>query len=80
MKKQARIDDVVGVNVVDKNGVKQQVLVDGDVAKKVRAAEGSKQKVEEALGELEQFKGKFGENGTLSVETRNNGDFQLNPF
>lgn len=80
MKKQARVDDVVGVNVVDKNGVKQQVLVDGDVARKVREAHGNKSEVEKVLSELDQFKGKFGENGTLSVEVRNNGDFQLNPF
>jgi hypothetical protein len=38
MKKQARLDDVVGVNVRDKNGNIQQVLVDGDVAKNIRAA------------------------------------------
>lgn len=80
MKKQARVDDVVGVTVVDKNGVKQQVLVDGDVAKRIRAAEGVKDKVETELATLDQFKDKFGENGTLSVETRNNGGFRLNPF
>ena len=80
MKRQARVDDVVGVNVVDKNGVKQQVLVDGDVAKRIRAANGDKAKVEAELATLDQFKDKFGENGILSVEVRNNGGFRLNPF
>lgn len=80
MKKQARLDDVVGVNVRDKNGNLQQVLVDGDVAKNIRAAQGDRAKIEAELSKLDEFKDKFGENGTLTVNTKNNGDFQMNPL
>lgn len=80
MKNQARLDDVVGVNVRDKNGNLQQVLVDGDVAKNIRAAQGDRAKIEAELSKLDEFKDKFGENGTLTVNTKNNGDFQMNPL
>lgn len=75
IKKQAKLDDVVGVNVRDQQGNIQQVLVNGETAKQVRAAQGDKKKIEEILGGLEDFKGKFGENGTLSVNTKS-GSFQ----
>ena len=80
MKQQARLDDVVGVNVVDKNGNIQQVLVDGKIAEQVKAAKGSKAEVEKALSQLDEFKDKFGENGTLSVNVKNNGELQFNPL
>ena len=80
MKQQARLDDVVGVNVVDKNGKIQQVLVDGKIAEQVKAAKGSKAEVEKVLSQLDEFKDKFGENGTLSVNVKNNGEFQFNPL
>lgn len=74
LKKAARVDDMVGIDVYNKQTQKtEHILVDGDVAKKVRAAEGNKQKVEEALGELEDFKGKFGATGELEVQTGRGG-------
>lgn len=75
MKKQAKLDDVVGINVRDQQGNIQQVLVNGETAKQIRAAQGDRKKIEGILGELEDFKGKFGENGTLSVNTKS-GSFQ----
>lgn len=80
VKKAARLDDVVGINVVDKSGNMQQILVDGDVAKAVRNANGNKTEIEAILSDLTEFKGKFGENGTLAVNTKNNGNLQLNPL
>ena len=77
VKQQAKLDDVVGVNIRDKaTGQVRQILVDGDTAKNIRAAAGDKAKIEAELGKLEVFKGKFGENGTLEVNTKNNGGLQ----
>lgn len=79
MMKDAKVQDVVGVNVTDKNGNKQQILVDGDAAKNIRAAKGDRAKIEAELSKLETFKDSFGENGTLTVDTKNNGSWQ-NPI
>ena len=79
MKKAALVDDVVGINVTDKNGNKQQILVDGDTAKNIRAAKGDKAKIEAELSKLETFKDSFGEKGTLTIDTKNNGLLQ-NPI
>jgi hypothetical protein len=79
MKKAALVDDVVGINVTDKNGNKQQILVDGDTAKNIRAAKGDKAKIEAELSKLETFKDSFGEKGTLTIDTKNNGSLQ-NPI
>ena len=74
MKKAAKVDDVVGVNIKDKStGEIKQILVDGDTAKNIRAAQGDRAKIETELGGLEQFKGKFGESGTLEVATHGGG-------
>jgi hypothetical protein len=74
MKNKARVDDMVGVNVRDKStGEIKQILLDGDVAKKVRKAQGKKADIENILGELEDFKGMFGENGSLEVNTKAGG-------
>lgn len=78
VKKQAKVDDVVGVNVRDKaTGEVKQILVDGETAKNIRAAAGDKTKIEAELGKLEVFKDKFGENGTFEVNTKNNGKLQF---
>ena len=79
MMNDAKVQDVVGVNVTDKNGNKQQILVDGDAAKNIRAAKGDRAKIEAELSKLETFKDSFGENGTLTVDTKNNGSWQ-NPI
>lgn len=60
LQKQAKVEDVVGVNVTTKDGKTQQLLVDGDVAKNVRGAQGDKAKVTAALNEAEGLKGKVG--------------------
>lgn len=70
MKNATRVDGVVGVNVYNKQ--KQQmerILVDGDTAKNIRAAQGDKTKIEAELSKLDDFKDKFGESGTLEVAT-----------
>lgn len=74
MKNKARVDDMVGVNVRDKStGEIKQILLDGDTAKRVRQAQGKKADIENILGELEDFKGMFGENGSLEVNTKAGG-------
>ena len=74
LKKAAHVQDMVGVDVYNKQTQKtEHILVDGEVAKKVRAAQGDRKKVEEALGELEQLKGKFGDTGDLQVQTGRGG-------
>lgn len=60
LQKQAKVEGVVGVNVTTKDGKTQQILVDGDVAKNVRGAQGDKAKVTAALNEAEGLKGKVG--------------------
>ena len=70
MKNAARVDGVVGVNVYNKQTQQmERVLVDGDTAKNVRAAQGDKAKIEAELSKLDDFKDKFGESGTLEVAT-----------
>lgn len=74
MKQQARVDDVVGVNVRDRaTGEIRQVIVDGDVAKNIRAAKGDRAKIEAELSKLDDFNGKFGESGTMDVATQRGG-------
>lgn len=78
-KQAARIDDVVGVNVYNKQTQKvEQILVDGDVAKNIRAAKGDKAKIEAELSKLDDLKGKFGEAGDFEVATQR-GEWQ-NPW
>lgn len=74
VKQQARVDDVVGVNVRDRaTGKLEQVIVDGETAKNIRAAKGDRAKIEAELSKLDDFNGKFGESGTLDVATDKGG-------
>ena len=74
MKQQAKLDDVVGVNVRNRNtGKIEQVLVNGETAKKIRKAKGVKADIEAELSKLDDFKDKFGESGTLDVATGKGG-------
>lgn len=80
MKNQARVDGIVGVNVRNKQtGQIEQILLDGDAAKAVSGGK-TKAQIEAELSKFEQFKDKFGENGTLEVNVKNNGEFQFNPL
>lgn len=77
MKNKARVDDVVGINIYDKsNNQTKQILVDGETAKNIKAAQGDRAKVEAELTKLEEFKDKFGESGTLEVLTKGRGPLQ----
>ena len=70
IKQQARVDGVVGVNVRNRaTGELEQVIVDGETAKNIRAAKGDRAKIEAELSKLDDFKDKFGEAGTLDVAT-----------
>lgn len=70
MKKAAKVDDVVGIDVYNKRTQEtKQILVDGDTANKIREAKGDKTQVEKVLSELEMFKDKFGDAGDLTVTT-----------
>ena len=70
IKQQARVDGVVGVNVRNRaTGELEQVIVDGETAKNIRAAKGDRAKIEAELSKLDDFKDKFGESGTLDVAT-----------
>lgn len=70
IKQQARVDGVVGVNVRNRaTGELEQVIVDGETAKNIRAAKGDRAKIETELSKLDDFKDKFGEAGTLDVAT-----------
>lgn len=64
MKKQAKVDGVVGVDVLNKQtGKVEQLLVDGETAKAVIGAQGDTKKIKETLSNLEGYKDKFGDNG-----------------
>jgi hypothetical protein len=70
IKKQAKVDGVVGVSVRDKNtGEVKQLLVDGETAKNIRKHKGDKTEIEKELSQLESLKDKFGENGTFEIVT-----------
>lgn len=74
MKQAAKVDDVVGVSVRDKQSKEiKQILVDGDTAKNIRAAQGDRVKIEAELSKLEDFNGKFGDTGTLEIVTKSSG-------
>lgn len=71
MKKDAKVEGVVGVNVRDRNtGDIQQILVDGKTAEAIRGHKGDAKKIQETLSQLEGYKDKFGENGTLDIVTK----------
>lgn len=80
-KKQAKLDDVIGITIIDKSNPNspqtKQILVDGDVAKAIKSSDGSKANVEAELNKLDAFKDKFGANGTFEVSTKNNGERQF---
>lgn len=71
MKKQAKVDGVVGVDVLNKQtGKVEQLLVDGETAKAVIGAQGDAKKIKETLSSLEGYKDKFGDSGTLEIVTK----------
>lgn len=82
MRSEARVLDaegnaVLGINVRNKNsGDIEQILVDGDVAKRVRKAQGNASEIEKILNDTDAYKGKFGENGDLVVNSRTDGSWQ----
>ena len=74
MKRQAKIDDVVGVNVRNKQtGQIEKILVDGDTAKNIKAAQGDKTKIEAELNKLEGYKDKFGADKDFEINTKGGG-------
>lgn len=73
MKQKAKVKDVVGVTVRDKDGNLQKILVDGDVATRIREAKGSKKDIEAELNKLEGYKDKFGEGKDFEVHTKSGG-------
>jgi hypothetical protein len=74
MKQKAKVDDVVGVNVHNKKtGQIEKILVDGDTAKNIRAAQGDKAKIEAELNKLEGYKDKFGADKDFEINTKGGG-------
>ena len=70
MKKQAKVEGVVGVDVLNKQtGKVEQLLVDGETAKAVIGAKGNAREIKKTLSELEGYKDKF-DNGTLEIVTK----------
>lgn len=77
MRSEARVDGVLGINIRNKNtGEIEQILVDGDTAKRIREAKGSTAEIEKVLNDLDAYKGKFGKDGDLEVNTKSNGSWQ----
>ena len=75
--KASTTSDAVVVTVYDKkNNTSRNLLVDGDIANKVRKAGSKKTDVETALNNLEGYKGKFGPSGDYEVETKK-GSLQM---
>lgn len=74
MKQQAKVDDTVSVTIENKKtGKQEQVLVAGDQAAKIKEAKGEAGKINEILNGIDQYKGKFGEKGDLTVATKTGG-------
>ena len=76
MRKEARVDGVLGVNIRNKNGDVEQILVDGKTADQIRNAKGDSAEITKILNDLDAYKGKFGENGDYVVSTKNDGSWQ----
>lgn len=74
IKKAAKVDDAVVVNVREKkSGETRQLFVNGEAAEQIRAAKGSKDGIEKVLNDLEGHAGKFGKDGDFEVQTRGGG-------
>jgi hypothetical protein len=73
--KQAKLEDSVGVTVVGKDG-KKQLLVNGEAAEKIRAANGDKATIEEVLSNTSAFKDQVGKGKAYQVVTSASGIFK----
>lgn len=74
MKKQAKVDGVVSVNVRNKNtGEIEQLLVDGKAAEAIKKNKNNIAEIEKTLSEIEGFQGKFGEGGNYEINLKKGG-------
>lgn len=66
IKKQAKVDGAIGVNIRRKDSSDvEQIIVNGDVANKIRNADRNPEEIKKALSELDEFK-----SGEFEVVTR----------
>lgn len=71
MKKQAKVDGVLSINVRNKNsGEIEQILVNGKTAEAIKNNKNNIKEIEKILSDVEGFQGKFGEGGTYEINTR----------
>lgn len=76
-KAQAKVDDAVAIELIDAQGNKKPIIVNGELATKIKSRDGKKADIEADLATLAEFKDAFA-NGTLHVNT--DTKFSLNPF
>ena len=78
MKKQAKVDGVLGINVRNRNGDIEQILVDGKTAEHIKKNRNNIEEIEKTLNGIEGYEGKFGAGKDYEINTKN-GKWQ-NPF
>lgn len=71
MKKQAKVDGVLSINVRNKNGEIEQILVDGKTAEAIKNNRNNIAEVEKILNGIEGYEGKFGAGKDYEINTKN---------
>lgn len=71
MKKQAKVDGVLSINVRNRNGEIEQILVDGKTAEHIKKNRNNIEEIEKTLNGIEGYEGKFGAGKDYEINTRN---------
>jgi hypothetical protein len=71
MKKQAKVDGVLSINVRNKNGEIEQILVDGKTAEHIKKNRNNIEEIEKTLNGIEGYEGKFGAGKDYEINTKN---------
>lgn len=71
MKKQAKVDGVLSINVRNKNGEIEQILVDGKTAEHIKKNRNNIEEIEKTLNGIEGYEGKFGAGKEYEINTKN---------
>ena len=73
MKKQAKVDGVLSINVRNKNGEIEQILVDGKTAEAIKNNRNNVSEVEKILNGIEGYEGKFGAGKDYEINIKQGG-------
>lgn len=69
MKREAKVEGALTVNIKNKNsGEVKQILVDGDIAKKLKDANGDASKIKEELNKFDSYKNQFNDDWEVNTQ------------